>query len=53
MKVFCDIHDPESGGRPYNRDPRSIAKAAEHLLTSGKLADTAYFGPEAEFFYFR
>lgn len=52
VKLFCDIHDPESGGAPYIRDPRSIAKAAEHFLTTGKLADTAYFGPEAEFFIF-
>src|SRR6185312_10052863 len=37
---------------PYSRDPRYIARKAEkHLLSTG-IADTAYFGPEAEFFVF-
>lgn len=49
--IFCDVLDPDSKA-PYNRDPRSIAKAAEAyaLKTSG--ADAVYFGPEAEFFIF-
>ena len=51
LKVFCDIHEPNSG-KPYALDPRSIAKAAEKHLKSSGLADTAYFGPEAEFFIF-
>lgn len=51
MNIFCDVYDPETG-KPYNRDPRSVAKAAvEHLGKTG-IADTAYFGPEAEFFIF-
>ncbi len=51
IKMFCDIIDPKTS-QPYNRDPRAIARAAEkHLKTSGH-ADTAYFGPEAEFFIF-
>lgn len=51
LDVFCDIYDPATG-QPYNRDPRSIAKAAERYLKSLGIADTAYFGPEAEFFIF-
>src|SRR5690606_27741707 len=49
LSVFCDIHDPATG-QPYSRDPRSICKAAEKYLKSTGVADTAYFGPEAEFF---
>lgn len=51
LEVFCDIHDPITN-KPYNRDPRSIAKAAEAYLQSTGIADVAYFGPEAEFFVF-
>ncbi|MES2729683.1 MAG: type I glutamate--ammonia ligase [Pseudomonadota bacterium] len=51
LKVFCDVHDPVTNA-PYARDPRSIAKAAQDYLTRTKIADTAYFGPEAEFFLF-
>lgn len=51
VKIFCDILEPEDG-KPYHRDPRSIAKAAESYLKSTGIADTAYFGPEAEFFVF-
>ncbi len=51
IKLFCDVIEP-STGKNYNRDPRSIAKAAEaHIQTLG-IADTAFFGPEAEFFVF-
>lgn len=49
--VVCDVYDPVSH-QPYDRDPRSIAKKAETYLQSTGLADTAYFGPEAEFFIF-
>ena len=38
--------------RGYSRDPRYVAKKAEDYLASTGLADTAYFGPEAEFFVF-
>jgi glutamine synthetase len=51
MDVFCDVYEP-STGQPYNRDPRSIARAAERYLKSTGIADTAFFGPEAEFFIF-
>jgi glutamine synthetase len=37
---------------PYSRDPRNIARKAEAYLKQTGLADTAYFGPEAEFFMF-
>ena len=51
VKIFCDIHNPDDG-KSYALDPRSIAKAAEKYLGSSGMADTAYFGPEAEFFIF-
>jgi glutamine synthetase len=49
--VFCDVHEPLTG-QPYGRDPRSIAKKAQAYLSSTGIGDTAYFGPEAEFFIF-
>ena len=49
--MFCDVHEPLTG-QPYGRDPRSIAKKAEQHLVSTGIGDTAYFGPEAEFFVF-
>jgi glutamine synthetase len=45
------IHDPFTR-EAYSRDPRNIAKKAEAYLASGGIADTAYFGPEAEFYIF-
>ncbi len=51
LVVFCDVYEP-STGQPYSRDPRSIARAAEQYLKSTGIADTAFFGPEAEFFIF-
>ena len=49
--LFCDILEP-STGQGYSRDPRTIAKRAEAYLNSSGAGDTAYFGPEAEFFVF-
>ncbi|MCB9989217.1 MAG: type I glutamate--ammonia ligase [Rhodospirillales bacterium] len=51
FKVFCTITEPTTG-EPYNRDPRSIAIAAEKYLKDSGMGDTAFFGPEAEFFIF-
>jgi glutamine synthetase len=49
--IFCDVHEPLTR-QPYARDPRSIAKKAQQYLASTGFGDTAYFGPEAEFFVF-
>lgn len=48
---ICDVHDPVTRER-YWRDPRYIAQKAEAYMRSMKIADVAYFGPEAEFFVF-
>jgi glutamine synthetase len=47
----CDIIEPKDM-QGYSRDPRSIAKRAEAYLQSTGIADTAFFGPENEFFIF-
>jgi glutamine synthetase len=51
LNLRCDIIEP-STMQGYERDPRSIAKRAEAYLASTGIADTAYFGPENEFFIF-
>src|SRR5690606_18620175 len=49
--LTCDVVEP-SDLKGYDRDPRSLARRAEAYLKSSGLGDTAYFGPEPEFFVF-
>src|SRR4030088_642849 len=49
--LICDIIDPITR-KPYSRDARYVARKAEESLTKSGIADTAYFGPEAEFYIF-
>jgi glutamine synthetase len=49
--MSCDVVEP-SDGKGYDRCPRSIAKRGEAYLKSTGIGDTAYFGPEPEFFIF-
>ena len=51
LVMSCDIIEPSSM-QGYERDPRSLAKRAEAYLKSTGIADTAFFGPENEFFVF-
>ena len=51
MVIRCDVLEPDTM-EGYNRCPRSLAKRAEAYLQSSGVADTAYFGPEPEFFVF-
>jgi len=51
VNISCGIVDP-STMEGYERDPRSIAMRAEAYLKSTGIADTAFFGPEPEFFIF-
>ena len=51
LNITCDVLEP-ADGKGYDRDPRTIAKRAEAYLKSTGLGDTAYFGPEPEFFIF-
>jgi glutamine synthetase len=51
LSVICSIIEPRTG-EPYTRDPRTIAqKAVDYLISTG-IGDTAFIGPEAEFFIF-
>ncbi len=51
LAIICDIFDPITR-QPYSRDPRYIAKKAEAYLKQTGIADTSFWGPEAEFFLF-
>ena len=51
LVLFCDVVEPATQ-EAYSRDPRSAAARAEAYLQSSGAGDTAYFGPEAEFFVF-
>ncbi len=51
LSLTCDIEDPLTR-EPYERSPRGIAHKTQAYLQSTGIADTAYFGPEAEFFIF-
>ena len=49
LSLICDVRDP-IGGHDYTRDPRHVSRKAEAYLKASGIADTAYFGPEAEFY---
>ena len=51
LVLICNVKDPVTG-ESYSRDPRHIAQKAEAYLRSTGIGDTAYFGPEPEFFIF-
>lgn len=51
LNVDHFVHDPHTR-EAYSRDPRNVARKAEEFLISTGVADTAYFGPEAEFYIF-
>jgi glutamine synthetase len=51
LNLRCDVIEPTTM-QGYERDPRSLAKRAINYLKSTGIADTAYFGPENEFFIF-
>jgi glutamine synthetase len=51
LSLICDACMPETL-QPYDRDPRQVIKKAVAFMQSTGIADTAYFGPEAEFFIF-
>jgi len=49
--LICDVREPRTGEH-YGRGPRGVAKRAEEYLIETGIGDTAYFGPEPEFFVF-
>lgn len=51
LSIICSIIEPRTG-QPYSRCPRVIAQKAVDYLKSTGIGDTAYLGPEAEFFVF-
>ena len=50
ISLICDVYEPSTKEK-YSRCPRNIAQKAEAFLKSTGLADTVYFGPEAEFLF--
>ena len=51
LNINCFVKDPVTG-EMYSRDPRYVAKKAELYLKQTGIADTSYWGPEAEFYIF-
>ena len=51
LNITFFVHDPLTG-EPYSRDPRNVARKAQEYLRGTGIADTAFFGPEAEFYIF-
>ncbi len=51
LAIVCDVYDPITR-QPYSRDPRYVARKAEAYLKQTGIAQTSYWGPEAEFFLF-
>ncbi len=51
LNITCDVIEPTTM-QGYERDPRSVARRAEAYLKASGIGDTAYFGPENEFFIF-
>jgi glutamine synthetase len=51
LSLICNVIDPITR-QAYSRDPRYVAQKAERHLTQSAVADTAFFGPEAEFYIF-
>nr|BFE88577.1 type I glutamate--ammonia ligase [Planobispora longispora] len=51
LNINFFVHDPLTG-EAYTRDPRNVARKAEEYLRGTGIADTVYFGPEAEFYIF-
>jgi glutamine synthetase len=51
LSLQCSILDPITK-EPYTRDPRNVAKKCEEYIKSTGIGDTAFIGPEAEFFIF-
>jgi len=51
LVITCDVYDPVTR-QPYPRDPRYVARKSEAYLKQTGIADTSFWGPEAEFFLF-
>ena len=51
LNLTFSVYDPLTGAA-YSRDPRNVAAKAEAYLKGTGIADTSYFGPEAEFYIF-